>query len=72
LCLQSRVLSAQWERKDSIILQKGSIELAEKKGMEKGMEKVAIEMIRDCESNDKIRKYTGLTDDDIDWLRSGK
>jgi hypothetical protein len=31
--------------------------------------KVAIEMIRDEESNDSIRKYTGLTDDEIVGLR---
>ena len=30
---------------------------------------IAIEMIRDGESNEKIRKYTGLTDDDINGLR---
>ncbi len=67
---------AQWKRKDFIMLQKGSIELAEKKGIEKGIEqgieKVAIEMIRDGETNDKIRKYTGLTDDQITGLRMGK
>jgi hypothetical protein len=39
------------------------------KGIEKGMEKVAIEMIKDCESNDKIRKYTGLKEDEINGLR---
>ena len=39
------------------------------KGIEKGIEKVALEMIRDGESNDKIRKYTGLTDDQIDSHR---
>ena len=38
-------------------------------GIEKGIEKVALEMIRDGESNDKIRKYTGLTDDEIKKLR---
>ena len=71
---------AQWKRKDFIMLQKGSIELAEKKGIEKGIEqgieqgieKVAIEMIKDGESNDKIRKYSGLTDDQITGLRMGK
>jgi len=42
------------------------------KGIEKGIEKVAIEMIRDCESNGKIRKYTGLTDDEITKLRAVK
>ena len=60
---------AQWKRKDFIMLQKGSIELAEKKGIEKGLEKVAIEMIKDGESNDRIRKYTGLTDVEINGLR---
>ena len=30
---------------------------------------IAIEMIRDGESNEKIRKYTGLTDDEIGELR---
>jgi predicted transposase/invertase (TIGR01784 family) len=43
------------------------------KGIEKGIEKrtveFAIEMIKDGESNDKISKYTGLTDDEIDGLR---
>ena len=71
---------AQWKRKDFIMLQKGSIELAEKKGIEKGIEQgkiegkieIAIEMIKDGESNDKIRKYSGLTDDDINGLRMGK
>ena len=62
---------AQWKRKDFIMLQKGSIELAEKKGIEKGLEKVAIEMIKDGESYDKIRKYTGLTDIEIAELRKG-
>ena len=72
---------AQWKRKDFIMLQKGSIELAEKKGMEKGIEKgiekgmekrtieFANEMIKNGESNEKIRKYTGLTDDEIEKLR---
>ena len=68
---------AQWKRKDFIMLQKGSIELAEKKGIEKGIEQgkiegkieIAIEMIKDGESNDKIRKYSGLTDDEIEGVR---
>ena len=71
---------AQWKRKDFIMLQKGSIELAEKKGMEKGIEKgmekrtieFANEMIKNGESNEKIRKYTGLTDDEIVGLRVRK
>ena len=37
--------------------------------MEKRTIEFAIEMIRDGESNDKIRKYTGLTDDEIEKLR---
>ena len=32
---------------------------------------IAIKMIKDGESNDKIRKYTGLTDDEIEGLRMG-
>jgi len=39
------------------------------KGIEKGIEKVALEMILDGESNEKIGKYTGLTDDVIAGLR---
>ena len=35
----------------------------------KGNVEIAIEMIRDGESNEKIRKYTGLTDDEIGELR---
>ena len=49
------------------------------KGHEKGIEKgkiegkieIAIEMIKDGESNDRIRKYTGLTDVEINGLRKG-
>ena len=40
------------------------------KGIEKGRIEIAVEMIKAGESNDKIRKYTGLTDDDIDGLRN--
>jgi predicted transposase/invertase (TIGR01784 family) len=43
------------------------------KGIEKGIEKrnfeVAIEMIKDGELNDKIMKYTGLTNNEIEKLR---
>jgi len=50
-------------------------EKGHEKGIEKGIEKrnleVAIEMIKDGESNDKISKYTGLTDDEIEKLRGG-
>jgi len=49
----------------------------EMKGIEKGKiegkiernHEIAIEMINDGELNDKIRKYTGLTDEEIDGLR---
>ena len=37
---------AQWKRKDFIMLQKGSIELAEKKGREEGREEGKIEVAR--------------------------
>ena len=39
-------------------------------GIVKGIEKVALEMIKDGESNEKIKKYTGLMDDEIDGLRN--
>ncbi len=39
------------------------------KGKIEGKMEIAIEMINDGESNDKIRKYTGLTDDEIGELR---
>jgi uncharacterized radical SAM superfamily protein len=32
----------------------------------------SIEMIKDGESNEKIRKYTGFMDDDIEKLRRGR
>ena len=34
-----------------------------------GKIKFALEMIKDGESNDKIRKYSGLTDEEIGELR---
>lgn len=40
-----------------------------KKGKIEGKIEIALEMIKDGESNDKVRKYTGLTDDEIDGLR---
>jgi hypothetical protein len=40
-----------------------------KKRIEKRNVEIAIEMIRDGESNEKIRKYTGLTDNEIGKLR---
>lgn len=79
---------AQWKRRDFIMLQRGSIEYAEKLAMKKGLEKgieqgieqgiekgkfdVAREMLRDGESNDRIKKYTGLSDEVITTLRDKK
>ena len=39
------------------------------KGKTEGKIEMAIEMIKDGESNEKIRKYTGLMDDEIHGLR---
>jgi hypothetical protein len=44
----------------------------EMKGKIEGQIEVALEMMRNGESNDKIRKYSGLTDDEIVGLRMGK
>jgi len=46
----------------------------EMKGIEKGRKiegkiEIAIGMINDGESNDKIRRYTGLSDEEIEGLR---
>jgi hypothetical protein len=41
-------------------------------GKIEGKIETAIEMIHDGESNYKIRKYTGLTDEEIERLRMGK
>ena len=41
-------------------------------GVEKRNIEIALEMIRDGESNVKIGKYTGLTDEKIDEFRKGK
>ena len=38
-------------------------------GRAEGKLEIALEMLRDGESSEKIRKYTGLTDDEIDRLR---
>ncbi|NJD38941.1 MAG: Rpn family recombination-promoting nuclease/putative transposase [Geobacter sp.] len=54
-----------------------SVKTAWLEGKHKGLEEsklegkleIALEMIKDGESNDKVRKYTGLTDDEIDGLR---
>jgi len=79
---------AQWKRRDFIMLQRGSIEYAEKLAMKKGLEKgieqgvkqgiekgkidVAYEMLHDGESNDRIRKYTGLPDQIVNTMRDEK
>lgn len=41
-------------------------------GKLEGKIEIALEMIKDGESNDKIRKYTGLTDEEIEGLRVKK
>ena len=55
-------------------LEKGKIE-GKNEGWVEGKNKrnveIAIEMIKDGESNDRIRKYTGLTDVEINGLRKG-
>ena len=38
-------------------------------GIKQGKIQFALEMIKDGESNDKISKYTGLTDEEIGELR---
>ena len=48
----------------------GKIE-GKSEGRIEGKIEIAIEMVKDGESNDKIRKYTGLTDDEIEKLRGG-
>ena len=54
--------------------EKIGVEKVEKIGVEKGEKnksiKIAVEMIKDNESNAKITKYTGLTDEEIDGLRA--
>jgi len=55
------------------MLQRNSLLKAEMDGIEQGKiernAEIAIEMIRDGEANDKIGKYIGLTDDEIEKLR---
>ena len=41
------------------------------KGMNEGMNKVALEMIADGEPDEKIKKYTGLKQNELDDLRKG-
>jgi hypothetical protein len=64
------------EKGEKIGIEKGEkigIEKGEKIGIEKGekakAEKIAIEMIREGENNDRIKRYTGLSDEEVDWLR---
>lgn len=42
----------------------------ERKGVEKTINKVAIEMLKEGESTSKIAKYTGLTEDEIESIRT--
>ena len=48
---------------------KKSMEDAEKKGMEKGMERVARQMLSEGQAIEKIMKYTGLTSEEIEKLQ---
>ncbi|MDO9535168.1 MAG: transposase, partial [Bacillota bacterium] len=48
---------------------KKSWEDAEKQGMEKGMEKVAKQMLSEGEDIEKIMKYTGLSREEIEKLK---
>jgi len=41
-------------------------------GKIEGKIEIAIEMIKDGETHDRISKYTGLTDEEIEKLRMGK
>lgn len=42
----------------------------ERKGVEKTINKVAIEMLKEGENISKIAKYTGLTEDEIESIRA--
>ena len=53
-------------RNEGIVI---GIEQGIMQGIEQGKIQFALEMIKDSESNDKIRKYTGLTDEEIVELR---
>ena len=53
-------------RNEGIVI---GIEQGIRQGIEQEKIKFALEMIKDGESNDKIRKYTGLTDEEIGELR---
>jgi predicted transposase/invertase (TIGR01784 family) len=66
----------QWKRRDFIMLQKGSIELAEKKGVERGREEgreegkieVACRLIAKGMSDEEAAEVAGLS---VDLLRCG-
>ena len=59
---------AQWKRKDFIMLQKGSIELAEKKGIEKGKTEVAWRLIAKGMAIEEAAEVAGV---DVEALRNG-
>jgi len=48
---------------------KNSLDTAREEGFEKGMEKVAIAMLRDNEPIEKIIRFTGLTINEIETIR---
>ena len=48
---------------------KNSLDTAREEGMEKGIEKVAVEMIKDNEPIEKIIKFTGLSKQEIETLK---
>jgi len=48
---------------------KNSLDTAREEGFEKGMEKVAIAMLRDHEPIEKIIRFTGLTINEIETIR---
>ena len=45
------------------------IEFAEGKGIEKGKLDVAASMLKDGESEEKVKKYTGLSDEQIEKVK---
>ncbi|MFH1097174.1 MAG: Rpn family recombination-promoting nuclease/putative transposase, partial [Candidatus Desantisbacteria bacterium] len=67
--MSKKELDAQWRRHDFIHLQKGSISLALKQGIEQGEKKKAIEIAKTLlglgDDIEKISKATGLTIEEI-------
>lgn len=55
----------KWLRDENAALQK-----AHEKGIEQGIEQIAINMLKDNESMDKIIRFTGLSQDDIVKLKN--